>query len=64
VVDLFWDRRDLHDEFRVEVKDRRDGTRLEPVRELARVRVIEKTFDDVGREGPAALRRRVGTGLT
>ena len=28
VVDLFWDRRDLHDEFRVEVKDRRDGTRL------------------------------------
>ena len=25
VVDLFWDRRDLHDEFRVEVKDRRDG---------------------------------------
>ena len=28
VVDLFWDRRDLHDEFRVEVKDRRDGTRF------------------------------------
>ena len=27
-VDLFWDRRDLHDEFRVEVKDRRDGTRF------------------------------------
>ena len=28
VVDLFWDRRHLHDEFRVEVKDRRDGTRF------------------------------------
>ena len=28
VVDLFWYRRDLHDEFRVEVKDRRDGTRF------------------------------------
>ena len=28
VVDLFWDRRDLHDEFCVEVKDRRDGTRF------------------------------------
>jgi hypothetical protein len=28
VVDLFWDHRDLHDEFRVEVKDRRDGTRF------------------------------------
>jgi hypothetical protein len=28
LVDLFWDRRDLHDEFRVEVKDRRDGTRF------------------------------------
>lgn len=28
VVDLFWDRRDLHDEFRVEVKDRRNGTRF------------------------------------
>ena len=27
-VGLFWDRRDLHDEFRVEVKDRRDGTRF------------------------------------
>jgi hypothetical protein len=27
-VDLFWGRRDLHDEFRVEVKDRRDGTRF------------------------------------
>jgi hypothetical protein len=37
---------------------------LEPVRELARVRVIENTFDDVGCEGPVALRRRVGTGLT
>jgi hypothetical protein len=31
---------------------------LEPVRELARVRVIENTFDDAGREG---LARRVGT---
>jgi hypothetical protein len=28
VVDLFWDRRDLRDEFRVEVMDRRDGTRF------------------------------------
>jgi hypothetical protein len=28
VVDLFWDRRDRHDECRVEVKDRRDGTRF------------------------------------
>ena len=36
----------------------------EPVRELACVRVIENTFDDVGCEGPVALRRRVGTGLT
>ena len=28
VVDLFWDRSDLHDDFCVEVKDRRDGTRF------------------------------------
>jgi MIP family channel proteins len=28
VVDLFWDRRDLGNEFRVEVEDRRDGTRF------------------------------------
>jgi hypothetical protein len=33
----------------------------EPVRELARVRVIESTFDDVGREGLVELARRVGT---
>jgi hypothetical protein len=33
----------------------------EPVRELARVRVIENTFDDVGREGLVELARRVGT---
>lgn len=28
VVDLFWNRGDLEDEFRVEVEDRRDGTRF------------------------------------
>ena len=28
MVDLFWDRRDLGNEFRVEVEDRRDGTRF------------------------------------
>jgi hypothetical protein len=34
---------------------------LEPVRELARVRVIENTFDDARREGLVELARRVGT---
>jgi hypothetical protein len=34
---------------------------LAPVRELARVRVIESTFDDVGRERLVELARRVGT---
>ena len=28
VVDLFWDRRGPHDEFRVEVNDTRDGSRF------------------------------------
>jgi hypothetical protein len=28
VVDLFWDRGRLHDEFRVEVEDRREGARF------------------------------------
>jgi hypothetical protein len=28
VVDLFWDRRNLRDDFRVEVNDRREGARL------------------------------------
>jgi hypothetical protein len=28
VVDLFWDRRNLRDDFRVEVDDRREGARL------------------------------------
>jgi hypothetical protein len=28
VVDLFWNRGELEDEFRVEVEDRRDGTRF------------------------------------
>jgi hypothetical protein len=28
VVDLFWDRRNLEDEFRVEFNDRREGARL------------------------------------
>ena len=28
VIDLFWDRGDLEDEFRVEVHDRREGVRL------------------------------------
>jgi hypothetical protein len=28
VVDLFWDRGSLDDEFRVEVEDRREGTRF------------------------------------
>jgi hypothetical protein len=28
VVDLFWNRRNLKDEFRVEVEDRREGTRF------------------------------------
>jgi hypothetical protein len=28
VVDLFWDRRDLEDEFRVHVNDRREGGRF------------------------------------
>jgi hypothetical protein len=27
-VDLFWDRGSLHDEFRVEVEDRREGARF------------------------------------
>lgn len=28
VVDLFWDRRNLEDEFRVELNDRHEGARL------------------------------------
>lgn len=28
VVDLFWNRRNLKDEFRVQVEDRREGTRF------------------------------------
>ena len=62
VVDLFWDRRDLHDEFRVEVKDRRDGTRF--VLYPATGREAIRPFITRSRRRPASGRREGRPGLT
>jgi hypothetical protein len=46
VVDLFWDRRELEDEFRVEVVDRRNGARfvLHPTTGREAVQVFHHPF--------------------
>ncbi len=46
VVDLFWDRGRLEDEFRVEVEDRREGTRfvLHPITGTEAIQAFHHPF--------------------
>jgi len=48
VVDLFWNRRNLKDEFRVQVEDRREGTRfvLHPVTGREAIQACYHPFAD------------------
>jgi hypothetical protein len=52
IVDLFWDRGNLEDEFRIEVEDRREGARfaLHPVTGREAIQAFYHPFAAEGRQ--------------